>query len=205
MDMKKLLLLFLAVCLLLSASLAEQPDEQQPVQQELGEGDILMHGYIDPVTRFYIGVPAEWSIVGPGSTAANLAQATEELESVDAYGLFKSFNDSSRFLLCVSPDNKWLVVTYGASDGASNQTFIDAIDSIKSQLSGAISGLTFSDESGKYSLQSSMEILYLSMTYKNTEIRQYYLVSGDMYIFTFFGVDKTLSDTIMSTFSFSND
>lgn len=202
--MKKTILIIMAVLLMLSAAFAEQPEEQ-PAQQELGEGDILMHGYIDPVTRFYIGVPAEWSIVGPGSTAANLAQATEELENIDAYGLFKSFNESSRFLLCVSPDNKGLVVTYGASDGASNQTFIDAMDSIKAQLSGSISGLTFSDESGKYALQSSMEILYLSMTYKNTEIRQYYLVSGDMYIFTFFGVDKILSDTIMSTFSFSQD
>ena len=202
--MKKTVLIILALLLALSAAFAEQP-EQQPPQQELGEGDILMHGYIDPVTRFYIGVPAEWSIVGPGSTAANLAQATEELESIDAYGLFKSFNESSRFLLCVSPDNKGLVVTYGASDGASNQTFIDAIDSIKAQLSTSISGLTFNEESGKYALQSAMEILYLSMTYKNTEIRQYYLVSGDMYIFTFFGVDKILSDTIMSTFSFSQD
>lgn len=202
--MKKTILIIMAVLLMLSAAFAEQPEEQ-PAQQELGEGDILMHGYIDPVTRFYIGVPAEWSIVGPGSTAANLAQATEELENIDAYGLFKSFNESSRFLLCVSPDNKGLVVTYGASDGASNQTFIDAMDSIKAQLSGSISGLTFSDESGKYALQSSMEILYLSMNYKNTEIRQYYLVSGDMYIFTFFGVDKILSDTIMSTFSFSQD
>ncbi|MCR4576913.1 MAG: hypothetical protein K5784_03280 [Clostridiales bacterium] len=202
--MKKTVLIILALLLALSAAFAEQP-EQQPPQQELGEGDILMHGYIDPVTRFYIGVPAEWSIVGPGSTAANLAQATEELESIDAYGLFKSFNESSRFLLCVSPDNKGLVVTYGASDGASNQTFIDAIDSIKAQFSTSISGLTFNEESGKYALQSSMEILYLSMTYKNTEIRQYYLVSGDMYIFTFFGVDKILSDTIMSTFSFSQD
>ena len=203
--MKRFFLLFMAVCLMLSVSVAEQAEEQPAEQQELGEGDILMHGYIDPVTRFYIGVPAEWSIVGPGSTAANLAQANEELEMVDAYGLFKSFNESSRFLICLSPENKGLVVTYGPSDGANNQTFIDAADKIKAEFTSALSGLTFSEESGKYTLQSSMEILYLSMTYKNTEIRQYYLVSGDMYIFTFFGVDKTISDAVMSTFSFSSE
>ncbi|MCR4620759.1 MAG: hypothetical protein K5663_01615 [Clostridiales bacterium] len=202
--MKRFLLAFVAVCLILSTALAEQPEEQPTEQVTLGEGEILMHGYIDPVTRFYVGVPAEWSIIGPGSTAANLNQAFEELENVDVYGLFKSFDNSSRFLLCLSPDNRGLIVTYGSTDGAGNQTLIDSLDDFKAAFAD-VSGLEITDESGKFSLQSSMDILYLSMIYKNTEIRQYYLVSGDLYIFTFFGVDKTLSDTIMSTFSFSKE
>ena len=201
--MKKLISILLALLLLVLPAWAEEENET-PVDEipELEEGQILMHGYIDPYVKFYLGVPAEWAILGPGSTAANLTEAAEIMEDADVYGIFHSFTEDNAVLICRSADGAGVTVSYGSSDGVSNETLVNDMEQIQAELKNAYSGLSFKEGCGAYSFKSVTDILYIGMTYKNTDFYQYYLVSGaQMYLFTFFGTTLETAQTVMSTFS----
>ena len=208
---KTMIWLCLILLLVCGAALAEaQQDEaaQEEAQEGeivLGEGEILMHGYIDPVTGYYLGVPADWAILGPGSTATNLAEAVDIMEDVDVYGIFRSFGEKDSYLMCRNKDGAGVTVTYGSSDGVTNDTLIDAMEDIQAQLSASLSGLVFKEDSGKYSFKGVMDILFLDMSYKNTSIFQYYMVTGSqMYVFTFTNTPLDIAQTVLSTFAMSN-
>ena len=198
-----LCMILLFVC---NAGLAEtEQSEAQEGEIVLNEGEILMHGYIDPATGFYLGVPADWAILGPGSTATNLTEAVDIMEDVDVYGIFRSFKEGDSFLMCRNKDGAGVTVTHGASDGVTNDTLIDAMEDIQAQLSASLSGLVFKEDSGKYSFKGVMDILFLDMSYKNTNVFQYYMVTGaHMYIFTFTDTPLDIAQTVLSTFSISS-
>ena len=93
-------------------------------------------------------------------------------------------------------------MNYGASAGVDNDTFIKGLDEIEQSLKQELPGVTFKDDSGSYTFNSIFDVLYVGMNYKNMDIYQYYLVSGgSTFIFTFFGVDQNIAQTVLSTFS----
>lgn len=189
--MKKFICAILCVVLLLSIICVNAEEE-----------GILVHGYISPFNNYYIAVPAEWSIIGAGSTSENLTQASEELEVIDVYGLYDSMNEKNDVLICLTNDNIGMTLTYGTSSGVSNDELINNVEEIKKKITEEYGTVTFSDSCGAFKFNTIAEILYIGMTYKNTAVNQFYMISGSMmYIFTFYGVGIDMCNTVMSTFS----
>lgn len=203
--MKKLLALLFVFILLFAAAVSEQPAPETTAENEtpvVGEGEILLHGYISPFKNYYVGVPAEWAIVGAGSTDANLSDANEMLEDLNVYGFVKQLTGENDVLVCVSEDGKeGLILTYGPSSGVTNDAMIKYLPEIEAAIKAEYSGVTFKDDSGSYEFKSLAEILNINMTYKNRDLIQYYVVNGqDMYIFTFFGTPSQIAQTVLTTF-----
>lgn len=205
--MKKFIAFLLTLTLLFSAAFSEQsaPAEDVPAEEPvvLGENEILMHGYISPYNDYYIGVPAEWYILGAGSLNENLAEASEALEDVNVYSLVKQFDKENDVLVCMNADSTaGLVLTYGPSAGVTNDRMIASLGEIESAIKAACPGVTFKEESGSFEFKSVAAILMISMNYKGFDILQYYVASGSqMYIFTFFGTSRTIAETVLSTFT----
>ena len=195
--MKKLVCIILALLLAVCFAFGEETTDSTDTEEE----GILVHGYISPYAHYYIAVPAEWCIIGAGCTIENKAEAIATLDD-DVEALLAQMNEQNDVLICKSAKNEGLILTYGECNGVSNSDMIDSIDEIEAELAAQYNGLSFKDESGSYSYMSVADILFLSMTYKNTDIYQYYLVSGSkMYTFTFFGTDTTTAEAVMSLFS----
>lgn len=205
--MKKYIAFLLTLTLLFSAAFSEQsaPAEDVPAEEPvvLGENEILMHGYISPYNDYYIGVPAEWYILGAGSLNENLAEASEALEDVNVYSLVKQFDKENDVLVCMNADSTaGLILTYGPSAGVTNDRMIASLGEIESAIKAACPGVTFKEESGSFEFKSVAAILMISMNYKGFDILQYYVASGSqMYIFTFFGTSRTIAETVLSTFT----
>ena len=198
--MKKLLALFLAFMLLFCCALSEETAEEEPLVA--GEGEILLHGYISPYKDYYIGVPAEWAIMGAGSTNENLSSASEMLEDLNVYDFVRRLNAENDALVCLSEDGaSGLILVYGPCEGVTNDAMVKALPEIQAAIKGAFSGVTFKDNCGAYEFKSLAEILNINMTYKGRDFIMYYVVNGtDMYIFTFFGTDSQIAQTILTTF-----
>lgn len=198
--MKKLIAMLLALALLMCGAFAEETPEA-PLQP--GENEILMHGYISPYKNYYIGVPAEWAILGAGSNEVNLTEATEMLEDVNVYAFAKQMTADNDVLLCMSEDAKaGLIVSYGPCSGVTNDRLIDSLSEIEASIKAGCPGVTFKEESGKVEFKSIAEILMISMNYKNRDILQYFVVNGsDLYLFTFFGTTRTIAETVLTTFT----
>lgn len=167
---------------------------------ELGEDEILMHGYISPYANYYIGVPSDWALIGAGSTADNIEQAEEIVEeSVSA--LIAGMNAENDVLFAVSPKGENLILTYGNAEGATNEDLIRSLDTFKKELSANYTGIRFTDDCGSYKLNDITEILYIGANYNGHDIRQYYVASGlTLYVFTFTGVSANIAGVVLSTF-----
>ena len=198
--MKKLIAILLALTLIICGAVSEETTDA-PLQP--GENEILMHGYISPYKNYYIGVPAEWAILGAGSNDINLSEASELLEEVNVYGFVKQLTQDNDVLLCMDAEEKaGLIVTYGPCSGVSNDRLIKSLNEIEASIKAACPGVTFKEESGSVEFKSVAEILMISMNYKNRDILQYYVVNGtDLYLFTFFGTARTIAETVMTTFT----
>lgn len=198
--MKKLIAILLALSLLICGGVSEETTDA-PLQA--GENEILLHGYISPYKNYYIGVPAEWAILGAGSNDVNLTEATEMLEDVNVYGFARQMTADNDVLLCMAEDAKaGLIVNYGSCSGVTNDRLIKSLDEIEAAIKAACPGITFKEESGSVEFKSVAEILLISMNYKNRDILQYYVVNGsDLYLFTFFGTSRTIAETVLTTFT----
>ena len=198
--MKKLIAIILALTLLICGGVSEETTDA-PLQA--GENEILLHGYISPYKNYYIGVPAEWAILGAGSNDVNLTEATEMLEDVNVYGFARQMTADNDVLLCMAEEAKaGLIVNYGPCSGVTNDRLIKSLDEIEAAIKAACPGITFKEESGSVEFKSVAEILLISMNYKNRDILQYYVVNGtDLYLFTFFGTARTIAETVMTTFT----
>lgn len=190
-----LALSLLLVCLPVCAETAATPSE-------LGEEDILMHGYISPYAGYYVGVPAEWALIGAGSHKENLNQANELLSDImDVDEIRKQMTAENDVLIAASADGASMILNYGKAEGASNDDLIDSLDAFKSALSEQCPGIRFSDDCGEYEHNSLVNLLYIGADYNGYEIRQYYMVAGEnMYIFTFTGVTQQIAEVVLSTF-----
>ena len=203
--MKKLLALILCCIIAFGVCFAET---DSAAMEEAEEG-ILMHGYIDPYTKYYIGVPAEWALIGPGSVPENLQQA-RGIPGIDADAIYATVNEANPTLYALSENGEGLIVTYGKSEGVSTDSLISNLGQIKEGLLKQYPNVVFDENSGSYDLNSYSQILYVGMEYNNYyKIYQYYIAAGGrVYVFTFLGKTaemKQLSQTIMTTFSFAND
>lgn len=198
--MKKLIAIILALTLLICGGVSEETTDA-PLQA--GENEILLHGYISPYKNYYIGVPAEWAILGAGSNDVNLTEATEMLEDVNVYGFARQMTADNDVLLCMAEEAKaGLIVNYGPCSGVTNDRLIKSLDEIEAAIKAACPGITFKEESGSVEFKSVAEILLISMNYKNRDILQYYVVNGsDLYLFTFFGTSRTIAETVLTTFT----
>lgn len=189
-----LTLSILLACLPVMAETAATPSEAED------EG-ILMHGYISPYAGYYVGVPAEWALIGAGSHQENLDQASELLPDMDVDGIRKKMTAENDVLIAASADGANMVLHYGKADGASNEDLIDSLDAFKNALSAQYPGIKFSEDCGKYEYNSIANLLYIGADYNGYEIRQYYMVVGEnMYIFTFTGVTQQIAEVVLSTF-----
>ncbi len=194
-----LALLMLLASLSVSAETAATPVEA--TKSEAADEGILMHGYISPYAGYYVGVPAEWALIGAGSHKENLDQAYELLPDLDVSGIRKKMTAENDVLIAASADGASLVLNYGKADGASNEDLIDSLDTFKKALTAQCPGIKFSDDCGKYEFNSLANLLYIGANYNGYEIHQYYLVAGEnMYIFTFTGVTKSIAEVVLSTF-----
>lgn len=197
--MKRVLALVLAFCLLIScAAWAENAAEDAPA--ELGENEILMHGYIDPYVGYYVGVPAEWALIGAGSTLDDINQASDIIdESVSA--IIAQLTADNDILFAVSPSGENLILTYGSAAGATNADLIDSMAAFQKELSANYPGIRFTDECGSFKINDISEILLIAANYNGHDIRQYYMTSGTtMYIFTFTGVSADIAYAVLSLF-----
>lgn len=206
--MKKILSFFLAFAMLLcvfcvgeEANVNEEDVTPQPTAPVLAEDEILMHGYLSPYMNYYVGVPAEWALIGAGSTPDNIAQA-EEISQESVRTIIANMNKDNDVLFAVSAAGETMVLTYGDAAGATNEALIDALDEFKARLSAKYVGIKFDNDCGSYELNEFSRILYIGATYNGRNIRQYYISSGvTMYIFTFTNVTKSIADTVLSTFN----
>jgi len=197
--MKRILAIILAV-LMFTVCLAENSENAaEPVQ--LAEGEILMHGYISPYADYYIGVPAEWAIIGAGSTNENMTEASNMLENLNVYGIQKEMTKDNDVLYCISADGKGLILTYGKSEGVTNDKLVERLDEFEASIEAACPGVKFDEDSGAYTYKSVYELLHIGMNYKGRDIDQYYMITGTyLYVFTFFGTTAEIADTVLSTF-----
>lgn len=196
-----LALSMLLACLSASAETATPAEATPATPSEAADEGILMHGYLSPYAGYYIGVPAEWALIGAGSHQENLDQAYELLPDMDVDGLRKKMTAENDVLIAASKDGASLVLNYGKADGASNEDLIDSLDTLKKALTAQCPGIKFSDDCGKYEFNTLANLLYIGADYNGYEIRQYFMVAGEnMYIFTFTGVTKQIAEVVLSTF-----
>mgnify|MGYP004465631047 FL=1 len=196
-----LALSMLLACLSVTAETATPAEATPATPSEAAEEGILMHGYISPYAGYYVGVPAEWALIGAGSHQENLDQAYELLPDMDVSGLRRKMTAENDVLIAASKDGASMVLNYGKADGASNEDLIDSLDAFKKALTAQCPGIKFSDDCGKYEFNSLANLLYIGASYNGYEIRQYYMVAGEnMYIFTFTGVTKQIAEVVLSTF-----
>lgn len=197
--MKKLLAILLALMMLVSGISAFAEETATP--GELGENQILMHGYLSPYCHYYIGVPAEWALIGAGSTPENINQAYEIVDD-DVSGIISQMSAENDILFAVSAAGENLVLTYGPAEGANNDHLIKEIEVFKNTLISNYPGIKLSDDCGSYTFNGVVDIMYIGANYNGHAIRQYYLASGStLFIFTFSGVSKDMAETVLSTFN----
>ena len=193
--MKRFFACLLALSMLLACLSASAETATPATPSEAADEGILMHGYLSPYAGYYIGVPAEWALIGAGSHQENLDQAYELLPDMDVDGLRKKMTAENDVLIAASKDGASLVLNYGKADGASNEDLIDSLDTAQCP------GIKFSDDCGKYEFNTLANLLYIGADYNGYEIRQYFMVAGEnMYIFTFTGVTKQIAEVVLSTF-----
>ena len=196
--MKKFLSALLAVLILVSAcAFAETASPEEPLE----EGSILMRGYLDRTSLYYVSIPAEWAPIGIHSTQENIAQANEILGESEVQALLKELSPENNLLLCVSPTGEQLVITYGLSDGVTSDTLISQVDDFKKMLSAAYVGIEFKDDCGSYSINDYIQVLYIGAKYKGHAISQYFYPAGsNMYVFTFTDTESNIINAVLSQF-----
>ena len=196
--MKKLLSALMAVLILVSAcAFAETASPAEPLK----EGEMYFHGYKNVQTGYYVGVPAEWALIGINSTADNISQAEEIMGYTEVQALLKELSAENDLLLAVAPTGEQMAVTYGLSDGVTSETLIGEIDNFKKMLSAAYTGIEFKEESGAYSVNDLTQILYIGAKYKSHDISQYLMPLGShIFVFTFTDVDTEIEKAVLSTF-----
>ena len=83
--MKKIFsILFVLMFVLSACAFAETASPAEPLK----EGEMYFHGYKNSNTGYYVGVPAEWALIGMDSTGANLDHAYEVMGYSEVNVLF---------------------------------------------------------------------------------------------------------------------
>lgn len=199
--MKKLvsLLLILASVLLPVSAFAETA---ATANEPLEDGQMYFHGYISEAAKYYVGVPAEWALVGASSYPEHLEQAYDILGYTEVKELHSQLNAENDILFAFSAKGEQMVLVYGESDGVTSDTLIDEMDALKRMLSAEYIGIEFESDSGKYTVNELIDILYIGAKYYGNTLYQYYMpVGANIYVFTFVNVEKQIAQAVVSTFN----
>lgn len=196
--MKKVFSALIALLIAFGAcAFAEPATSGEPLE----EGQMYFHGYRNTLTGYYIGVPAEWTLVGLDSTSDNLKQAYEVMGRTEVTELLAQLNENNDILFCVGGEGEQLALTYGLSDGVISDELIDQLDSFKAILSASYTGIEFKEDSGAYAINEFSEILYIGAKYKGHDISQYFIPMGaQVFVFTFTDVESDIENAVLGTF-----
>lgn len=205
--MKRIIAILLTLIMLLpAAALCENatPAEATPAEAtpaELQEGEMYFHGYRGEIGRYYVGMPEEWAPVGINSPAEYISQAEENTDYFTVRDILSSISETNDVLIALSPTGEVMTLTYGFSEGTSNETLIDELDNYKKQLAANHPGIQFTEDSGEFELNEINKILHVGATYMNHSIHQFYMPTGkQLFIFTFIDVKPEIAKAVMSTF-----
>ena len=202
--MRKFFAVLLALCVCLSSLCALAESNATPAEPQLSEGEILMHGYKSENAGYYVGVPAEWALVGASSLAAHLEQAYEIAGYSEVKSLHASLSAENDILFAFSASGEQMILTYGLSEGVDSDKLIDEMDSFKRILASQYTGITFTDDCGAYNYKEIYNVLYIGAKYNGNKISQYFLPGGDsIYVFTFCNVEKSIEEVVISNFNLS--
>ncbi|MBR3928392.1 MAG: hypothetical protein IKJ65_05235 [Clostridia bacterium] len=197
--MKKFLALLIAVMLMAGAcAYAETATSEEP----LAEGEMYFHGYINPAVGYYVGVPAEWALIGLNSTPQNLTEAYDIMGYTEVTALHESLNAAdNNILFSIAATGEQMVLTYGPSDGITVDRLAEEIDAFKAMLQSSFTGIEFKEDSGLVSINDLTQIMYIGAKYKSHDVSQYFMPAGsNMYVFTFTDVEKDIAEAVISTF-----
>lgn len=202
--MKKLLslLLIFAAVLLPVSAFAETAATSA---EALEEGQMLFHGYISEAAKYYVGVPAEWALVGASSYPEHLQQAYDIMDINEVKALHAQLSAENDILFAFSEKGEQMVLVYGDSDGVTSDTMIEEVESLKRMLSAQYIGIVFDNDCGRHTVNELAEILYIGAKYNGNTIYQYYMPVGEhIYVFTFVNVEKSIAQAVVSTFNMSD-
>jgi len=196
--MKKLFAFLIAVMMMVSAcAFAETSSPAEPLR----EGEMYFHGYINPDVGYYVGVPAEWALIGLNSTPDNLDQAYEVMGFTEVTGLLGQLNSENNILFSIASTGEQMALAYGLSDGITVDRLAEEIDAFKAMLQASYTGIEFKEDSGLVSINDLTQVLYIGAKYKSHDVSQYFMPAGsNVYIFTFTDVEKEIERAVVSTF-----
>ena len=196
--MKKFLAAIIAVMMTVSAcAFAETASPAEPLK----EGEMYFHGYINNAVGYYVGVPAEWALIGLNSTYENLTQAYEIMGYSDVNALVEKLTEENNILFSVASTGEQMVLTYGLSDGITVDRLAEETDAFKAMLESAYTGIEFKEDSGLVANNELTQILYIGAKYKSHNISQYFMPAGaNIYVFTFTDVEKDIEHAVISSF-----
>lgn len=201
--MKKILAFLIAILMMVSAcAFAETASPAEPLQ----EGEMYFHGYINPDIGYYVGVPAEWALIGLNSTPDNLTQAREIMGHTDVTALLENLNKENNILFSIASTGEQMVLTYGLSDGITADRLSEEIGAFKAMLQAAYTGIEFKEDSGLFSVNDLTQVLYIGAKYKSHDVSQYFLPAGStIFIFTFTDVEKDIEKAVISSFRMDDE
>lgn len=201
--MKKFLAALIAVIMMVSAcAFAETASPAEPLK----EGEMYFHGYIDNVVGYYVGVPAEWALIGRYSTPDNLTQAYEIMGFTEVTALLESLSDENDVLFSIAPTGEQMVITYGQSDGITVDRLAEEIGAFKAMLQASYTGIEFKEDSGLVSINDLMQVMYIGAKYKTHDVSQYFMPAGSsIYVFTFTDVEENIEHAVISAFRIDPD
>lgn len=198
--MKKLLGILLALTMLLAACAVSETSASPA--EPLPEGSMLFHGYISEAAGYYVGVPAEWALVGAFSHPENLDEACKIMDEYEVKQLHSTLSAENDILFAFSESGEQMVLVYGPSDGVTSDVLIEEAGALKRMLTAEYVGITFEDDCGSYTINDLVEVLYIGCQYNGNTIYQYYIPAGkNIYVFTFVNVEKIIAQSVISTFN----
>ncbi|MBQ4157479.1 MAG: hypothetical protein IJD86_05000 [Clostridia bacterium] len=194
-------ILFVLMFLLSACAFAETASPAEPLK----EGEMYFHGYKNSNTGYYVGVPAEWALIGMDSTGANLDHAYEVMGYSEVKALTEQLSKENDILFTVSSSGDQMVLTYGLSDGITTDRLAEDIDDFKAMLAKSCTGIEFKEDCGLITVNELTQVMYIGAKYKSHDVSQYFLAAGsNVYVFTFTDVEKDIEQAVLSTFSIVN-
>ena len=198
-----LILSFILLCAFCGVAFA-QTDEPEDAPQDEQTQEIDAKVYTNTLHGYTFAMPAEWAVIGSGSTEEDLTFAYDVIGYSEVNAIKSSITPENDALFCFSEGKRnGLILIYGPAGGASNDTYIDSMDEIKLALQNEYGAavIRFVNEGcTTYTFNSIAEILQLQFQYSQYMFYQYYLVSGsNVYIFTFFGPDAGFANTAQAS------
>lgn len=199
--MKKFISIVLALSLVLCALAYSEEAPAATTPAELEEGQMYFHGYISEIGNYYVGVPQEWAPIGANSPAAYIEQAEAFMDYYTVRDIISSVNAQNDVLVAAAPTGESLVLIYGPSEGTTNESLINNMESYQETLLLSHPGIQLTEDSGSFKVTELSSVLRISAVYMNHKVDQFYLAAGtQLFIFTFIDTDIDVAQAVLTTF-----